>query len=102
MTSVLTALVVIVAALFVFVRWLEPRFAFFPTPGETTTPPEFGVRFEPATIATADGEMKPSTDFGDRSILIARGLAWSADSRFLYAAVAEYEMDIVLIDGLVR
>jgi uncharacterized protein len=47
---------VLVAALFVFVRWLEPRFAFFPTSGETTTPAEFGVAFEPATIQTADGE----------------------------------------------
>src|SRR5262249_14615967 len=50
------AFVLIVAALFVFVRWLEPRFAFFPAPGETTTPLEFGARFESTTIDTADGE----------------------------------------------
>jgi uncharacterized protein len=50
------ALVLMVAALIVFVRWLEPRFAFFPSAGETTTPAEFGVAFEPETIATADGE----------------------------------------------
>jgi Tol biopolymer transport system component len=54
------------------------------------------------TIDTSDGAMTRMTDFGDRSILIARSLSWSADSRFLYAAVAEFEMDIVLIDGLVR
>lgn len=44
------------AALTVFVRWLEPRFAFFPAPGETTTPKDFGVAFTPITITTADGE----------------------------------------------
>src|SRR5262249_33620862 len=56
MTAVPITLVVIVVALLVFVRWVEPRFAFFPTAGETTTPAEFGVQFEPATIDTADGE----------------------------------------------
>jgi len=56
MTLAVITLVVIVATLFVFVRWLEPRFAFFPTSGETTTPSEFGVAFEPVTIDTADEE----------------------------------------------
>ncbi len=40
------------------------------------------------------------TDFGDRAILIARSVSWSADSQQLYAAVAESETDIVLLDGL--
>src|SRR3954470_11033625 len=53
---VLIALVVVAVALIVFVRWLEPRVAFFPTTGETTTPQEFGVGFAPLTIDTADGE----------------------------------------------
>jgi fermentation-respiration switch protein FrsA (DUF1100 family) len=56
MATFLLSLVVVSAALAVFVRWLEPRFAFFPTPGETTTPTEFGVAFEPATIETVDGQ----------------------------------------------
>jgi len=56
MSTLLLALVIVAAGLAAFVRWLEPRFAFFPTPGETTTPPEFGVAFEPATVDTADGE----------------------------------------------
>lgn len=43
-------------ALIAFVRWLEPRFAFFPLAGETTTPADFGVDFSPATVATGDGE----------------------------------------------
>jgi fermentation-respiration switch protein FrsA (DUF1100 family) len=50
------ALVLIAAALTVFVRWLEPRFAFFPSAGETTTPADFGVAFTPITVTTADGE----------------------------------------------
>jgi uncharacterized protein len=45
-------LVVLVAA----VRWLEPRFAFFPNAGEDTTPLEFGIEYRAVTIATKDGE----------------------------------------------
>jgi uncharacterized protein len=52
----LLTLVVAVAALAVFVRWLEPRFAFFPSAGETETPRHFGVDYEPVTIDTRDGE----------------------------------------------
>jgi uncharacterized protein len=55
LTSLITVVVGIVA-LVVFVRWLEPRFAFFPLPGETETPGHFGIDYEPLTIATADGE----------------------------------------------
>ena len=40
------------------------------------------------------------TDFGDRSAVISRSVSWSADSRHLYAAVADTETDIVLFDGL--
>jgi Tol biopolymer transport system component len=53
-------------------------------------------------LPTSRGTMKPITDFGDRSIEIARSISWSADSRHIYAAVAELETDIVLIDGLTR
>lgn len=49
-------LLVAVAALVLFVRWLEPRFAFFPSSGETETPRQFGVDYEPITISTSDGE----------------------------------------------
>ena len=38
------------------VRWVEPRVAFFPTPGESETPQTFGVPFDASTIETADGE----------------------------------------------
>jgi uncharacterized protein len=54
--SLLLALLVISAGFPLFVRWLEPRVAFFPSRGETTTPADFGVAFDVATIDTADGE----------------------------------------------
>lgn len=58
MTLLRTVLAVIAAAaiLAVVVRLLEPRLAFFPSAGETTTPRDFGVDYEPLTIETADGE----------------------------------------------
>jgi alpha-beta hydrolase superfamily lysophospholipase len=46
----------LVAGLAAFVRWLEPRFAFFPIHGETATPAALDVRFAAATVATVDGE----------------------------------------------
>src|SRR3990170_8000502 len=55
MTALITLAVAIVA-LAVLVRWLEPRMAFFPFPGEAETPRDFGVPFEAITIATTDGE----------------------------------------------
>jgi len=52
----LITLAVTMVALTVLVRWLEPRMAFFPFPGETETPRELGVPFEAVTLTTADGE----------------------------------------------
>jgi serine/threonine protein kinase/Tol biopolymer transport system component len=46
------------------------------------------------------GTMRRVTDFGGRSVEIARSISWSADSRSIYAAVAETETDIVLFEGL--
>jgi Tol biopolymer transport system component len=51
-------------------------------------------------LPTAGGALKPLTDFGDRSIVIARSVSWSADGKYIYAAVSEIETDVVLIDGL--
>ncbi len=53
-------------------------------------------------LPATGGDLKQLTDFGERSIVIARSVSWSADSQFLYAAVAETETDIVLLDGLIR
>lgn len=49
-------LLAVVTALALLVRFLEPRLAFFPSRGEDSTPGAFGIPFEAATIATADGE----------------------------------------------
>ena len=45
-----------VAALALFARAIEARFAFFPAGGERQTPADAGIAFEPATIRTRDGE----------------------------------------------
>jgi hypothetical protein len=51
-------------------------------------------------VPTNDGPVRPVTDFGDRSVVIARSVAWSRDSRHIYAAVARTQTDIILLDGL--
>jgi uncharacterized protein len=53
-----TALVLlgVVTTLALLVRLLEARLAFFPLAGETATPRQFGVDYEPLSIDTADGE----------------------------------------------
>jgi Tol biopolymer transport system component len=52
-------------------------------------------------LPTTGGPMRPLTDFGERFIVIIRNVSWSADSRHVYAAVAEAETDIILFDGLI-
>jgi|KBSSwiStaDraftv2_1062776.scaffolds.fasta_scaffold63927_1 serine/threonine protein kinase len=52
-------------------------------------------------VPAAGGTLRPFTDFGTRSILIARSVSWSHDSQSIYAAVAELEADVVLFDGLI-
>jgi len=54
--AILIPLVVAIAALALLVRWLEPRMAFFPFPGEDETPRDSALPFDALTIATADGE----------------------------------------------
>lgn len=52
----LLIVVLVGSALLLLVRWIEPRVAFFPTRGESETPRDSGVPFEPITIDTIDGE----------------------------------------------
>jgi uncharacterized protein len=54
--TILITLLAAVAALTLLVRWLEPRFAFFPMAGETATPADHGVAFEAGTVESADGQ----------------------------------------------
>jgi Tol biopolymer transport system component len=53
-------------------------------------------------LPTSGGPMQQLTDFGDRCNVIARSVSWSADSQYLFAAVAETETDVVLFNGLIR
>jgi fermentation-respiration switch protein FrsA (DUF1100 family) len=46
----------IVAGLFVFVRLVESRLAFFPEPGEPVAPASIGIEYESLTLRTSDGE----------------------------------------------
>ena len=52
------------------------------------------------TTPTDGGPLRQITDFGRRAILIARTVNWSSDSRSVYAAVAEMDADIVLLEGI--
>jgi Tol biopolymer transport system component len=51
---------------------------------------------------TSGEPMRPLTDFGDRSVVIARRVSWSPDSKYVYAAVADTDADVVLLAHLLR
>ena len=53
-------------------------------------------------ISTAGGPLKRITDFGAKRTFIARRVSWSADGKWLYAAVGEGDADIVQLDGLLQ
>jgi hypothetical protein len=44
--------------------------------------------------------MRAVTDFAERSVFIGRQVSWSPDSRHVYAAVADTDADIVLLEGV--
>jgi Tol biopolymer transport system component len=46
------------------------------------------------------GPMRQLTDFGHRATLIVRRVSWSPDGKYIYAAVADTDADVVLFDGL--
>ena len=46
------------------------------------------------------GPMRQLTDFGQRSVQIMRRISWSPDGKYIYAAIADTDADIVLLDGL--
>jgi Tol biopolymer transport system component len=52
-------------------------------------------------LSAGGGAMRQVTDFGDQAVVIARRVSWSPDARYLYAAVAEIDADIVALNGLV-
>ena len=55
LTILAGTLVVAIAALALLVRWIEPRFAFYPTRGETESPRDFGVPYEALDIPAPEG-----------------------------------------------
>ena len=53
-------------------------------------------------VSTDGGEPQRLTDFGDRAIWIVRQITWAGpDGRFIYAAIADVEADIVSLSGVV-
>jgi fermentation-respiration switch protein FrsA (DUF1100 family) len=52
----ITAAIVAAIGLVLGVRVLEPKLAFFPSAGESTTPRHFGIPYDTAVVTTADGE----------------------------------------------
>ena len=52
------------------------------------------------SLPTQGGSLRPITDFGQRRTIIARRVSWSSDSRFIFAALAEGDSDIVLMEGV--
>ncbi len=51
-------------------------------------------------ISTETGEWRRLTDFGQRNVVIARRIAWSADGQRIYASVSDVDSDIVLLGGI--
>lgn len=54
------------------------------------------------TIPTAGGKLQRITNFAPRRTFIARRISWSADGKWIFAAVGESDSDIVQIDGLLH
>jgi Tol biopolymer transport system component len=52
-------------------------------------------------MSVEGGTFTPAVDFGDRATLIARQVAWAPDGASIYAAVADVNADVVLLDGLI-
>jgi Tol biopolymer transport system component len=52
-------------------------------------------------IDARDGTSRRATHF-DRPVVIARRVSWSRDSRHIYAAVAETDADVVLLQNVLR
>ena len=51
-------------------------------------------------IPTTGGEWRKLTDFGERNVMIARRIAWSRDSEYIYASVSDIDSDVLLLRGL--
>ena len=53
-------------------------------------------------MPSTGGPLRQLTDFQDRSVIIMRRISWAPDGKSIYAALADTDADIVLLDGLLR
>ena len=53
-------------------------------------------------VPTAGGKLKRITDFAPRRTFIARRISWSADGKWIFAAVGEGDANIVQMEGLLK
>jgi Tol biopolymer transport system component len=51
-------------------------------------------------LSTSTGEWRQLTDFGGQPTTIARRVSWSADGRSIFAALGQFDTDVVSIEGL--
>jgi Tol biopolymer transport system component len=51
-------------------------------------------------LPTNGGSLRPVTDFAGRSTMIARRIAWAPDGLSLYAAVEEFNGDVISLEGV--
>jgi Tol biopolymer transport system component len=52
------------------------------------------------SLPTQGGSLRLVTDFGQHRTIIARRVSWSSDSRWIFAALAEGDSDIVFMEGV--
>ncbi len=81
-------------------RWQILNPALSPDGRSMAQPLTDGVTTNIWLLSTTDGQWRQLTDFGDRVTFVARRVSWSADSRYVIAAVAEGDADIVRLSGL--
>jgi Tol biopolymer transport system component len=82
------------------VPWYPSGNTLSPDERWIAAPLKDGVTTNVWLFPTDGGPMRQITDFGRRAILITRSVSWSRDSRSVYAAVAEMDADIVLLEGI--
>jgi hypothetical protein len=91
-----------IAASRVPVEWLNIHTIVSPDGKWLALPLRDGATSNLWLIGISNGAMHRVTDFGDRSTIIGRRISWSPDGKALYAAVADTDADVVLLDGLLR
>ena len=82
------------------IPWYPNSYTLSPDDRWLAVPLKDGATTNIWAMPTAGGPPRQITDFGRRAILIARSVSWSRDSRSVYAAVAEMDADIVLLEGI--